>query len=497
MSIKSILSWGFLLVVAFMAAGIASCSNADERPIDGYFYPFTDPLQKSPVGVIFTDPVFRVVEPDALIREQHRAANLVPMTSSDLWGYFTGATQSIKLVCTRISNPNLVAILVGKGNSGVKIDIVTEKGFFTKPEYAPFIAQLSQAGNITLKTDDDGEVRQVHSRYAIIDDHLVLSSSGDFLDNSFNLSINNTLVLDTPRTYVNGTGPGGVKTITDAFLFDFDQMFNMNRFGGDKERLINHTFNIGVLVEVYFGPNDHLLAEVLDKYSNSLGLQYAVAQITDPTMAAVASNGYGFTDSSYGWIGYNSMNHKFLLINVPTNLNTTINPVILNLIDPVVITGSANWTYNGLNTNDEQLVVVHDLTLGFEYSIEMGALERGAAGVGVVFGTVRTFKNVPVFEALLYCDSNDIPGTIFFGDQGVKPDDIVTGARGNYVMFIPTGFLRNIQLMGLGEAEGLYLYPDPLWGPTDPNGGWVLLPGSSYEANFYLHSAPAGTGSGG
>lgn len=497
MRIKSLIGWGFLLTVMLLTAGFASCSNPDERPVDTFILPFRDPLQASPVGVIFTDPVFRVVEPDPVIEEQYLCANLHPMTSAQLWGYFTGATQSIKLVCTRISNPNLVAILVGVANRGVQVNIVTEKGFFTKPEFAPYIAQLSQAGNIIIKTDDDGEVRQVHSRYAIIDDHIVLSSSGDFLDNSFNLSINNTLVFDTPRTYINGTGPGSVKTVTDAFLFDFDQMFNMGLFGGNKQRLINHTFNIGVLVEIYFGPNDNLFAEVLDKFSNSLGHQYAVAQITDPTMAAIAANGYGFTDATYGWTGYNGMNHKFMLINVPANVTTTINPVVLNLLDPLVITGSANWTYNGLYTNDEQLVLVHDLTLAYEFAVEVGALGRGAAGVGIVYGTVRTFKNVPIFEAMPYCDSENIPGTIFVGDQGVKPDDVVTDGRGMYSMFIPTGFLRNIQLVGLGEAEGQYLYPDPLWGPTNPNDGWVLLPGSSYNANFYLYPRPSSTGTGG
>jgi hypothetical protein len=375
--------------------------------------------------------------------------------------------------------------------------VVTEQGFFNKPEYAPYIAQLSQAGNVTVKTDHDGEVRQVHSRYAIIDDHMVLASSGDFLDNSFNLSVNNTLAIDTPRTYIDGEGPGGVQTITDAFLFDFDQMFNMDRFGGDKERMVNHIFNIGSIVEVYFGPNDNLVAELFSKYGNSLALQYAVAQITDPTMAGIAANGWGFTEASFGWTGYNAMNHKFMIINVPADVTTTINPVYLNVIDPLVITGSANWTFNGLNTNDEQVIVVHDLTLCYEFAIEMGALEREAAGVGVVFGTVRTFKNVPVPNALPYCDSNNIPGTIFAGDGGVKPEDVITDGRGMYAMFIPTGFLRNISLVGLGDADGLYLYPDPLFGPTMPNEGWNLLPGSSYEANFYLYPMPSGTGTGG
>ncbi len=520
MTLKRIIAWGFLTGLLFLAAGLASCSNPDERPLDTFFPAFPNPLPRSPVGLVITDPAFRQVDPDPLIRENYLAADLVPMTASQLWAYFTNASQRIDIVGTRITNADFVARLVGIANRGVPVNIVCERGYFDDPESAPFVSQLSQTGNVTIKIDNDDIARQVHSNYAIIDDHIVLSSSGDFLDASFNTSVNNTLVLSAPRNYVNGSGAAGVKTVTDAFLFDFDQMFNQGRFGGDKERLVNHTFHVGVDVEVYFGPNDGLYGEIVEEINNAdSSVYFAIRQLTDGRVVDIlralsqppynlAVLGYydrpsnvDFTDIlpdavSFNWPGYNSLNHKFMLIDLPVDVTTTISPVILELVDPVVITGSNNWTASGLELNDEQMVIVHDLTLAFEFAVELNVLSREAAGMGVVFGTVRTNKNVPIEDASVLCDSESIPGGVFNGDGGESPEG-QTNAYGNYALMVPSGFLRNIRVESLGDAGGLYLLPDPIWGEDMPNEGYNLLPGASYEANFYCSPAPSTTGTGG
>jgi len=371
---------------------------------------------------------------------------------------------------------------------------------------------------VTIHLDNDDVARQVHAHYAIIDDHYVLASSGDFLDDSFNTSVNNTLIFDTPRHYVNGSGAAGVQTITDAFLFDFDQMFNQGRFGGDKERLLNHSFNIGVTIEVYFGPNDNLYAEIVQEVNNMTNnMSYAIYQLNDINMISIlrslAGPGYfewfvnpDYSDEDnpahipgsvpFAWPGFNALGHKFLLIDLPADVTTTISPALLDVVDPVVITGSCNWTHNGLELNDEQMIVAHDLTLGYEYAVEMSALAREAAGYGVVFGTVRTNKNVPIPEAELTCESESIPGGVFNGDGGEHPEGS-TNEDGNYALIVPTGFLQNIQVLSLGSASGLYLLPDPIWGEDMPNEGYNLMPGASYRADFYCSPAPSATGTGG
>ena len=204
MRTNTLISLSSMLVTLVLVAGIASCSNADERPMDGIFAMFTDPLPPSPIGLIISDPVFRQNQPDPVIEEAYHAAALYPLTTNDLWNYFSGASKRIDIVGTRITNPEMTARLVSIANKGVQINIVVEQGFFGDVDSAPMISQLSQTGRVTIKTDDDGMARQVHSTYALIDDNILLASSGDFLDNSFNNSVNHILVFNTPRTYQYG-----------------------------------------------------------------------------------------------------------------------------------------------------------------------------------------------------------------------------------------------------------------------------------------------------
>ncbi|MFH1677154.1 MAG: phospholipase D-like domain-containing protein [bacterium] len=499
-----------ILMLLLGIIGLASCSNPDERPMDNLFLNSQDPLPASPVGLVISDPQFRVVEPDPLINESYKATAITMQTTQEMWGMFLNATKRIDLVGTRVTNPDMVSRLVSVANKGVKVNLVVEEGYFTDQEASYYISQLGQNPNITLKTDNDGIARQVHSRYAIIDDHIVLVSSGDFLDETFNTSVNNTLIFNTPRTYTDGAGASGVTTITDAFLFDFDQMFNQGLFGGNKATLNNHTFNIGSMVEIYFGPNDNLLAEIYNELQNmNTNLYYAIKEVNDPDLLNIIMNygteGYYDTISNlayidpylengigFTWPGYNSLNHKFIIIDMPANVTNTINPVVLDLLDPVVITGSANWTHNGLRLNDEVMVIVHDLTLAFKYAIEISALSRESQGYGVVYGKIRTNKNVPIMEAEISCDSNAIPGGAFPGDGGQHPEGM-SDARGFYFMFVRTGFVRNIHLTSIGEAT-TYLFPDPIWGPDSPNEGYNLLPGASLEVDFYLYPQPHATG---
>jgi len=513
MKIRTVLAVTFFFIFLGAVALIASCSNPDERPMDTVFPMLPHPLAKSPVGLIITDPVFRQREPDPWIEEAYESAAITPMTSADLWNYFNSATSVVNIVGTRITNPKMVTCLVGLATKGVLVNIVVEQGYIEESESAPFITQLQQTGRVTIKTDKDGIARQVHSHYAIIDNHIVLASSGDFLDNSFNLSINNTLVLQAAGTYVNGSGPAGVKTIVDAFMFDFDQMFNMGKFGGDKDRLINHTFNVGVPVEVYFGPNDNLLAEIADEVNNmNSTLTFMINQVSDSDILAILANFgmMGFYDlpssgnlsqilplaTPFAWSGYNSLNHKVMIIDMPVNFEDALSPVVLEFLDPVVISGSCNWTYAGLKLNDEHLLIVHDQTLGYELGyVEMGVINLAAQNAGVLFGRVRTMRNQPVEEAVVSADVERIIGTPFVGDGGDHPE-AETDERGVYAMAVPTGFLRNIHLESLGEAEGGYLYPSVIWGEDQPNQGYNILPGASFEANFYLSPIPTNTGTG-
>jgi hypothetical protein len=540
MRVRTIVTLGFFIIVLLLATVLASCSNADQRPMDSIFGMLPHPLATSPVGLVITDPVFRQQEPDPLIKNYYEAAALEPLTSEYMWNCFTKGpkggevVEEIDLTGTQITNADMVGRLVGIPGKPV-IKIVTEQGYFLEPDSAPFITQLTQAGNVTIKTDNDGISRQMHSRYAVITSrdasgnmhYRALASSGDFLDDSFNTSINNTVIFEAQRNYVDGAGANGVKSIIDAFLFDFDQMFNMGRFGGDKERLINHTFNVGIDVELYFGPNDNLFAEINDEAQNMVvsdpdtgakrGMMFMINQVSDTDMLGLlnayanqgiydnlGSPGLGelLTEAQttpFAWAdnefrAYNTLNHKVMLMDVP-NFEDALSPVILNAVDPVVITGSCNWTYAGIRLNDEQLLIIHDQTMSYEMYVELQTLSLEAQGNGVLFGRVHTHTDRPINQAEVSADSLAILGSPF---RGAGADGIVgqTDARGIFAITVPAGLLRNIRLTSLGDGAGGFMNPTPIWNDPGLTQGYNLLPGSSFEINFFLEPIPTNTGTG-
>ncbi|HDS30716.1 MAG TPA: hypothetical protein ENN67_06705 [Firmicutes bacterium] len=187
-----------------------------------------------------------------------------------------------------------------------------------------------------------------------------------------------------------------------------------------------------------------------------------------------------------------------LFIDVPVDFSNRLNPVLQDFYDPVVISGSCNWTQNGLTLNDEYILVMHDLTMGYQLgAIEMDAVRRAAQRVGVVFGKMRTYKNVPINNAMISVISEEIPGSPFFGSGAGEPPTATSVPRGVYYMEVPAGRLKDLQVVSLGEAEGLYLYPQTLFRSDLPNEYYNLLPGASYKADWYCYPVPSQTGTGG
>ena len=268
-----------MILTAFLGG---ACSNPDNIPPAGFS------LTPSPVKVVFTDPQFRVEgshgktgTSDPYTKRLMSLVALDMLEMSDLIRYIDNAQATIDLCTTRIHSVGMVTRLVSLANQGVAIRIVTEDAYFNDVNSIPLIQQLLDAG-VLIRTDQDGYNRIMHQRYWIIDNRYVLCGSGDMLDTTFNRSANNTLIFDTPKTISTGSDASTIESITDAFFFDFTQMFDRGKFGVNKETMLKHTFKIGVDVEIFFGPNDDPQVRILDQLNNiDDNMFYAINQFTD------------------------------------------------------------------------------------------------------------------------------------------------------------------------------------------------------------------------
>jgi hypothetical protein len=211
-------------------------------------------------------------------------------------------------------------------------------------------------------------------------------------------------------------------------------------------------------------------------------------------LTGVNAQPFDWADPSNQFRSYNTLNHKVMLLDVP-DFSDALDPILLNSVDPTVITGSANWTYPGIKLNDEQMLVIHDQTITYEMAVEFDTIGREARHMGVLAGRLRTHTNRPVNEATIYCDSRDIIGTPFVG-AGPDGVDTQTDERGVFYTEVAAGFLRNIRVLDLGNMSGGYIFPNPIWNDANFQQGYNLLPGSSFEINIYLEPIPTNTGTG-
>jgi len=225
----------------------------------------------------------------------------------------------------------------------------------------------------------------MHNKFVIFDakspnpaDQKVWTGSVDWTSEEFSSDFNNIVV-------VQDSG------LAHAFLAEFNMMWGdtgiapnwtTSKFGTFKTDLGRHSFTIcGKTVELYFSPSDgantHVESAInsanTDLYFGMYTYSYAtyatdimarhtagvyVAGIDDVysnpyTPHTTFTSGLGSMFKVYSPTGTTASvyHNKFLIVD-PSNTCS----------DPLVETGSMNWSTSGYNLNDENILIIHDAT---------------------------------------------------------------------------------------------------------------------------------------
>ncbi|MFH1143790.1 MAG: phospholipase D-like domain-containing protein [Candidatus Eisenbacteria bacterium] len=198
---------------------------------------------------------------------------------------------------------------------------------------------------------------------------------------------------------------------------EFDEMWGSNtavpnaslsRFGTNKLDDTPKLFNVGgKLVEMYFAPSDpwiqginqqvmaadfsihfcimsftrfDLCNEMEDRWMNVPGME--VRGVFDSGESGNTSSQYfpmhgeleyAWNPAADVWLDAETgiLHHKYMIIDV--NRSGT---------DPTVVTGSANWSNNAVDENDENVIIVHDAITANCYFQEFAARYTNAGGTG-------------------------------------------------------------------------------------------------------------------
>jgi phosphatidylserine/phosphatidylglycerophosphate/cardiolipin synthase-like enzyme len=373
-----------LIVLVLVLTG---CSNPDEKGPFGF-----NIASNSNVKAVFTDPIFRQIgfdSNDPYSKYLTEGVGLEYYDQRYIIDLMENTVSTMDIASTMVNNADIASILVGLATRGVQIRVVTEKSNFdfinpTLPATTRQVQQQLIDAGVQVRTDNDDANRLMHERYMIIDNTYLLIGSADFLCTSFSETINNVMVIESIMSIddITTAKAADVNTVMVSFVFDFEQMFNRNKYGVVKETLYKNTFeDTGTKIEVYFGPTNNMLEQIVDELNNVDDIMfYAIQQFTNRTMIANMEimksifTVMGVVDSSsdlpaddFGRVsaiefdgqGYNTLNHKYIVIDFPLDLWDYEYPSPGNLNDPVVVTGSPNWNESNFTRNDECLIVVH------------------------------------------------------------------------------------------------------------------------------------------
>jgi len=345
----------------------------------------------------------------------------LPSTIDDtLIKYINRAKYTIDLAIYNFNNSgisNISDALKAAANRGVTVRVI---GCGTTANYG--VDDLAGSlVHVLIGPNSSNRNGIMHNKFFLFDtesadpnDPLVWTGSTNLTSGQINLDANNVIIVQD-------------QSLARAYKIEFEEMWGStgttpnavnSRFGSMKKDNTPHEFVInGKKVESYFSPSDGVNAKIVkvinttnsdlniatmvltrDEIASAIAAIKSAGNIVnmltnnaagnDPThcnvntilLAALSTTNFVY----YGNLGI--MHNKYMIVdqNAPTS-------------DPMVLTGSHNWSAAANNDNDENTLVIHDSTLANIYY--QNFVKLFTASNGVLTGI--TMNNAPGSNSLL------------------------------------------------------------------------------------------------
>jgi phosphatidylserine/phosphatidylglycerophosphate/cardiolipin synthase-like enzyme len=269
----------------------------------------------------------------------------------------SNANSSIHMALYSLKDYDVINLLRKKIKEGVDVELAMEAGNIN----FSIIGLKKLGAKLYL---DDNENALTHDKFVIIDNEFVITGSTNFTPNGFEYNCNNSVVIHS-------------KSIAQDFEREFEN-FKNGKFHTEKQSDDKFNFKVdGIKVEVYFSPEDNVRDKIFEYLSTvNYNLYFGIYAFSDYQLANTfnmleekGDKVYGIMDEDWdgpGGYGYDIYkllkedteveldknkeglwHNKFMVIDVGTNS------------DPMVLTGSYNYTLSANYKNDENLIVIH------------------------------------------------------------------------------------------------------------------------------------------
>lgn len=319
---------------------------------------------------------------------------------------FIGMAEStLDIAAYNINDNAIVNALNQAYNNGVDVRFVGE-------------AQNANIGlnnlnsNIPILLRQDGQGSGMHNKFIVIDrasmdNSHVLMGSTNFTENQLDSDFNHMVIIQD-------------RSLAKAYTIEFNEMWggsgmepdaSLARFGPDKINNTPRDFIIGGKeAQLYFSPSDGTtngIIQALNTTNASVEFALLVFTVTPIANLLIELNNNFFINVRGMIDQVNTTGSEF------TNLTDNLVPVLEHAIpqvqlhhkyaivdhsdlnsDPLVITGSHNWSASANNVNDENMLVIHDANLTNQFYQEWQARWNGLT-VNSTEGEVTDFNMYP------------------------------------------------------------------------------------------------------
>jgi len=474
----------------------ATSTNANGTSVSRMIRLATASKSTGEIRVYFTQPV------DNSVATFKNAIYLDKTFADTLINYINLAQHTLDLAIYNI-NPNglsnFVAALNNAYTRGVKVRVVGDAstnsvGLTALDANIGVIQRPVQSSNI------------MHDKFMIIDANDSNPNSAWLWGGSCNLTKGQILNDRNNVLFIQD------QTLAKAYTIEFEEMFGSSglkpdaaksKFGAAKADNTPHEFNIGGRrVEQYFSPSDHTTSHIISTANTANKDEYhCVLSFTRTDIATALRNrayagvfGAGIVDDTAGSFAAinvftildaaNVYDIRMKVDNKSSQLHSKYLIVDCNSdkSDPIVLTGSHNWSGNAETDNDENTLVIHDDTIANLYYQEFMARYNEVGGTNIHgFANFKATNYTPnTFDSINFKNLTTIKNvTSYTWDFGDGQTSTVTNplhyytAAGIYTVKLTAtdGTLTDVeqQTINVGNFNGIKTTPERMSFMLYPN----------------------------
>src|SRR6185312_1852620 len=306
---------------------------------------------------------------DTIVAYINRAKYTVDIAQYD---YTSSGSSHVKIIGTAINNAHARGVVVrwiydgSSSNTGLSaITWTTNVNKLASPVASGYI---------------------MHNKFMVIDanstnatDAFLWTGSFDWSDAQMGSDYNNMVIVQD-------------QAVAQAYLAQFNQMWGgtgatpvtaSEKFGTAKTISTTTSFTVnGTPIQVYFSPKDSPQSRLLNTINSANNeLAFGIYTFTDATVANAIKTKYTGGVAAFGIMDqYSNTYTPYTTLSAAMGANLKVytgsyiyhnKMAIVDYLhpasDPQVFTGSYNWTSAGANSNDENMIVIHDAVIANQY----------------------------------------------------------------------------------------------------------------------------------